>query len=584
MSPLGQNPMARFFQQATTNPTDETWQGDNVSGNKEPNVTRVMFHNVNGISLNGTEGLDMFVNEQKTLDVDIQGITEHCLDTTKYQVYQTAQEIVRSHAMTQSRISLHSSEEPAVNIYKPGGTGFLLLGDVVGRLESNGTSGDSMGRWSAVHFRRRNQSPITIITAYQVCPRPTNLLGNTAFHQQVRALSKSGRPDIHPRQAFITDLEAYIADLQTNGNDIILGGDFNEALEDRRSGILRLATARNLSDPFLYQFPHHTKFGTHASGTRRIDMVFLSPNLITALHKIGYAPYHFSKPSDHRPILLEFKTSLLFGYSNMHLQSPPNRVVKTKDKSAVTRFITEWFKYISANQGFTLQQQIDKDQIGPDIVEQVDNIIGRGGAQAEASCKRRRPEFYSRQLVQQRVRVSTLRCHLRSLRLGVDRTLSLTNRLQRCGIDLYLPPTIQSAITMLSTEVSTLRQLSQEHKELRQKELEERVLEASSRGNKTCAQIIRAIKTSETYQQTFQILRNLKRKSSPSQQIDRVEIPMSWPPPHTPLDSISNLEDPKLCTEWRLVTLPAEVEYYLLLRNRLHFGQAEGTPFTREPL
>lgn len=36
--------------------------------------------------------------------------------------------------------------------------------------------------------------------------------------------------------------------------------------------------------------------------------------------------------------------------------------------------------------------------------------------------------------------------------------------------------------------------------------------------------------------------------------------------------------------DWRLVTLPSDIEYYLLLRNRLHFGQAEGTPFTRPPL
>lgn len=36
--------------------------------------------------------------------------------------------------------------------------------------------------------------------------------------------------------------------------------------------------------------------------------------------------------------------------------------------------------------------------------------------------------------------------------------------------------------------------------------------------------------------------------------------------------------------EWRNGTDPTEIEHYLMLRNRLHFGQAQGTPFTESPL
>ena len=134
--------MARFLRPATPHQLDSAWQGDDLSSQKDTHATRIMFHNVNGISLRGTEGLDIFVNEQVTLDIDIQGITEHCLDTTKYQVYQTAQDIVRTQAPGLSALSLHSSNESAVNLYKPGGTGFLALGEVVSRLEPNGISGD----------------------------------------------------------------------------------------------------------------------------------------------------------------------------------------------------------------------------------------------------------------------------------------------------------------------------------------------------------------------------------------------------------------------------------------------------------
>lgn len=87
-----------------------------------------MFHNVNGLTLHGTEGSDLFVHEQESLEVDVQGITEHCLDTTKFPVYQTAQDIVRQTYGDNALLFLNSSTEPAVNLYKPGGTGFIYDG------------------------------------------------------------------------------------------------------------------------------------------------------------------------------------------------------------------------------------------------------------------------------------------------------------------------------------------------------------------------------------------------------------------------------------------------------------------------
>ena len=44
------------------------------------------------------------------------------------------------------------------------------------------------------------------------------------------------------------------------------------------------------------------------------------------------------------------------------------------------------------------------------------------------------------------------------------------------------------------------------------------------------------------------------------------------------------MEDPQKCQSWITITEPSAIEYYLLLRNRLHFGQAHGTPFTVAPL
>jgi hypothetical protein len=63
-----------------------------------------------------------------------------------------------------------------------------------------------------------------------------------------------------------------------------------------------------------------------------------------------------------------------------------------------------------------------------------------------------------------------------------------------------------------------------------------------------------------------------------------IDIPDSWPGPSDTDTPYANLEDPKKCKTWRNISNPDEIEHYVRLRNRGHFGQAQGTPFTEGPL
>lgn len=184
MVPQGIFPLAIFPQQTPESNTANSWYGHTLPDEKRDIHTRIMFHNVNHLSLQGVDGLDMFVNEQRSLHVDIQAFSEHCLDTTKFYVNHKAREIIRQQYPGQASLHWNSSTESALNIYKPGGTGLLTLGQIASRLEPDGKGVDPLGRWCYIHLRRHNLPPLTIVSAYQVCPRPTNTLGNTAYHQQ----------------------------------------------------------------------------------------------------------------------------------------------------------------------------------------------------------------------------------------------------------------------------------------------------------------------------------------------------------------------------------------------------------------
>lgn len=95
------------------------------------------------------------------------------------------------------------------------------------------------------------------------------------------------------------DLQQMITSLLNQGHDLVLGGDFNESLQDTSSTVLQLATSCRLIDPF---------------------------------------PMIYSVQSDHRLIITELQTALLFG----HTTTSPlgrGRGLKSNDKVAVTKYI-----------------------------------------------------------------------------------------------------------------------------------------------------------------------------------------------------------------------------------------------------
>jgi hypothetical protein len=92
----------------------------------------------------------------------------------------------------------------------------------------------------------------------------------------------------------------------------------------------------------------------------------------------------------------------------------------------------------------------------------------------------------------------------------------------------------------------------------------------------------------ETTCQMYSKIRAVRGLNSRNNQFTSLQIPVDWPSPEAEIANVSSLSDPKALSNdpanWRTVELPSEIMFYLRLRNRLHFGQAEGTPFTVPPL
>jgi hypothetical protein len=82
------------------------------------------------------------------------------------------------------------------------------------------------------------------------------------------------------------------------------------------------------------------------------------------------------------------------------------------------------------------------------------------------------------------------------------------------------------------------------------------------------------------------MFKNIRGKNNKSG-LSNVDVPDSWPSPQHLSDPNAILDD---AIQWdkdnkafKTITIPEEIELYLMARNQRHFGPAEGTPFTVAP-
>ena len=102
-------------------------------------------------------------------------------------------------------------------------------------------------------------------------------------------------------------------------------------------------------------------------------------------------------------------------------------------------------------------------------------------------------------------------------------------------------------------------------------------------GKTTKEKALKAIVSAEEMEKVWNKIGNADKKYE-SGSITPLWIPVTWPSSDCDKDQIRALDNPKEAHHWRTVETPREIAFYLKLRNRLHFGQAKGTPFTISPL
>ena len=106
--------------------------------------------------------------------------------------------------------------------HQPGGTATLVVEDIAQRYHSAGQDTKELGRWSWVKVTGKQNCVTRIVTVY--CPKRTGVGMNTVYEQQLEFLKTN------PTAAFWEDLAKAIVQLQNEGDQLIIMGDWNEVV------------------------------------------------------------------------------------------------------------------------------------------------------------------------------------------------------------------------------------------------------------------------------------------------------------------------------------------------------------------
>jgi hypothetical protein len=214
--------------------------------------------------------------------------------------------------------------------YKPGSTTLLLRGKISAWLVTTGS--DDMGRWTYQTFSGKRNQNVTIVNAYQVCDKSVSQRERyTAAAQQESLLQKGSETNPNPQKHFRLDLHHFLQQRRQVGDEIILTGDFNEALGDETDGIPKLCSSLSLVD-LMFSLHNSRQIPTYARGKKRLDYALATPLAARTIVAGGYEPFNHRLASNHRAFFLDFNDAALFDS-----QSPCLASIQRRDLHAKTR-------------------------------------------------------------------------------------------------------------------------------------------------------------------------------------------------------------------------------------------------------
>jgi ribonuclease HI len=574
---------------------NDSW-GSSMDTN-DPRCFRIYFQNINGLtagkSMERWNETVMLMQDKKC---EILGLAETNTDWKSYNIKTNISRIINKQFINSSTILSENRYNPTKkrSRFQPGGTLQSCTGHWKSRCISIIHDFRNMGRWTGQKFQLRNNTTLTVITAYRPCKnnsinKPTS---STTYRQQTIMLTEDGIINPEPRKIFIEDMIDIIKKYNNDvNNHTILMLDANENINDTEGGLSQLLKETHLIDVFSHISNDECNIPTYVRGSKKIDYILTTISLVPFIKNIGCLPFYMYNNSDHRGLFLDISEKLI--NAKVELKRPSLRHIGTNcsgyEVYRYKQYIDKQFKlhkiYEKTTHFKTLSNTVSKRELAT-ILNNIDKSITEIMLAAEKRCcKVRHDTNWSVELHLANIMCNYWLKKLKGIKNHIDvsiQTQRLYNKLPKTMQDdldnllCTMNPTNMTRVAkqQLRLHINNKKQLLSNHQSLRRLGLDDLKNIRSAKGQQKEAGIIGKIANKEMKKQDWAKLRNIFNPTHKSG-ITNIEVPDK--------DSSGNsTTDPSKAITWKRIYNPEQVEACILERNIQHFGQAEGTLFTRD--
>jgi hypothetical protein len=569
-----QTELGRFWTDEELAPAAPAW-GDYMS-EYTPHC-RLLYQNVNGLDYKNDFCDGHLLGEAiKENNVDILGMVETKVDWTKEKTTAPLKTNLRKHLL-QVQLSTSSSDVTFDTPFQPGGTATLVRGEWSGRTRAH-CDPSGMGRWSEVEIMGKDNTSVRIITAYRVCTNSQKTPGTmSARYQQSEVMKNQGIKNPEPRAKVLEDLGARINELKATGEEIIIMMDANDTMQKANSELTKWVERLDLVDPHVLKHGTEEEPATHERGSERIDYIFMTDKISEFLVAAGILEFHNFWKSDHRALYIDLDLEAFLGGRPSPLEMNANRGLMSNDPRAVKIYRESLLRNLEE---CGLEEKFEKliddveanggtlDAALAERADDLDELFTRIKLDSEKECKRVKSAPWSPKLRIARHMVTYWKLWMSQHKLKRDysvRREKIEGDLAAINVKVkFRNQTWKQVQTNLRAAQRNLRRVVKNARGLRRDHLKYQAAAAAESGKTTEAAAIRQIERAENQKESYKRLRRIMGKAAKGG-LTHILI-----------------EQPDGSTE--CITDKQEMYNRIVERNKAHFGQADGTPFTVSPL
>jgi hypothetical protein len=308
-------------------------------------------------------------------------------------------------------------------------------------------------------------------------------------------LIERGLVDISPRVQFTIDIIECIRKLRLVSQDyIILALDANNPIATEPNGLNKIKNECNLIDPYIHIHHDHEDFPTQQRGSKRIDHLICSPNILQFIEKIGYVRFNEVFDTDHRTIFCDISERIL--ETNHNIETKKVRMVGTNSTNEEgENYIRNLHHTIQChnifNQVNNMYESIKNKDLTTEEIQEIihklniiDNIITELKLKNEKKyCAKKDPALWSPQLYQSHLRVQYINVKKKAKRQRTDASKRLQNIWDK--MDETTRELINNAEGTLKKQlreaIKLHQQLIMKHREIRLAYLQEKLDDLNER-------------------------------------------------------------------------------------------------------